>query len=123
MEVIKENERKDKGKYAHEEYMLESYCSTVIIDANVENASDAKCANHKCDPNCEYVSLSLQDLQGQRVEVIFLKAKRDIIMFEEITAKYEWGAEDQDIRIPCACKSWNCLGYIGRLDKNRMMKR
>ena len=53
MSVIKEDEQKDVGKYAHEEYMLESYCSTVVIDASGDDASNAKYANHKCDPNCE----------------------------------------------------------------------
>ena len=123
MAVIEADEQKDKGKYAHEEYMLESYCSSVVIDASVQSASDAKHANHMCEPNCEYVSLALEDLSGKLVEVIFLKAKRPLVMFEEVTTKYEWGAEDEAIRIACACGSKNCLGHIGRLEKNTIMKR
>lgn len=123
MSVIEEEEKEQAGKYAHEEYMLESFYSTVVIDASGESAGIAKYANHKCNPNCEFVSLQLKNKEGGKVEVIFIKSKRKLLMFEEITAKYEWGADEENIRIGCNCGSENCVGYIGRLKKKDLMEK
>ena len=123
MAIIEEEEKNQAGKYAHEEYLLESFYSTVVIDASGQSAGIAKYANHKCEPNCEFVNLQLEDLDGKKVEVIFLKSKRKLLMFEEITAKYEWGADEESVRIGCNCGSESCVGYIGRLNKKDLMEK
>ena len=77
----------------------------VVIDASVEYVGKAKFANHKCDPNCEFVTLSLEKREGGDVKVFFIKAKRALMMFEEVTAKYDWGADEESVRIGCSCGS------------------
>ncbi len=114
---IEEEENKEEGKYAHEEYMLQSWSKSVVIDASGPEGGNAKYVNHSCDPNCEYVTEALSGSDGEMVEVIFVKAKRDLVMFEELTAKYNWDVASKDVVIVCECRSKNCLQYIRKVDK------
>ncbi len=49
-------EKQDVLKYAHEEYMLRTMVSKVVIDASVNAITDGKYSNHSCSPNCEFVN-------------------------------------------------------------------
>ncbi|KAG5721632.1 Histone-lysine N-methyltransferase, H3 lysine-9 specific [Termitomyces sp. T112] len=83
--------------------------------------------NHSCDPNCSLVSCYINDSDLQK-PLLTVFAKRDIEPFEELCFSYsgesgdgEQGEEDprsspagdkDAVYIKCACKAWNCTGYM-----------
>ena len=69
--------------------MLTSDLEKVTFDASGKDVGDAKYANHHCEENCEFVSEVYTDKNGELVEAIFIKAKRTLYMFEEVTVKYD----------------------------------
>lgn len=120
-DIILEDEKKDEGKYAHEEYMLQSWSGQLVIDASGEKASQAKYVNHMCDPNCEFFTHGLKCTDGSMLEVIFMRAIKNISMFEELGVKYNWSVGKSDICIACRCDCKNCVGVIGKVDKSNII--
>ena len=111
-------------KYAHGHYLMESWNGSVVIDASDEKASKARYANHHCDANAFFETIVLKTMKGDIVEVIFLKALRDIRTLEEVTVKYKWKDGDQSekpVSMVCNCLDSNCEKYIGIIDKNRLL--
>ena len=121
MEQIEREEKEEEGKYSNEEYFIKSYSGLLVIDASVENAGVAKYANHMCMPNCEFVTIGLDRKDGGVTEVIFIKSLKPISMFEEISVKYEWQVNKNDVGIVCNCRSPNCIGIIGRVNKKELV--
>jgi len=86
-----------------------------IIDGN-RNGNIARWINHSCDPNCEAV---LEEDPGgdRRKDKVFIAAKRDIKLGEELT--YDYGIV---LSVPhtnklkkiwaCRCGSPNCTGTM-----------
>lgn len=71
------------------------------LDGNVD-WNPAKFINHSCAPNCE----AEQD-DGR----IWIFARRDIVIGEEISFNYGYGLENYEEH-PCRCGANDCLGYI-----------
>ena len=123
MAQIRMEENEEEGKYAHEEYMLESFSGSLVIDASVEYAGHAKYANHMCSPNCEFITVGLKRKDGGMTEVIFIKALTNIGMFQEVSVKYNWNVQKNDLLIVCNCKSPVCVGYIAKPDKKQLINK
>lgn len=89
-------------KYRNEgivgDYMIET--EKVLIDATMEG-SDAKFANHSCNPNCELVE------DHSDPEIVHIVALRKIEKGEEITVNYCIRTDKDDL-VPCRCRSKNC---------------
>jgi uncharacterized protein len=71
------------------------------IDGYVDY-NTARCINHSCDPNCE-----AKNIRGH----IWVIAKRDIVVGEELTYNYNY-AWDAGYDHPCWCGSYKCVGHI-----------
>lgn len=71
------------------------------LDGNFD-WNPARYINHSCAPNCEV------EWDGSRIWII---AKRDIKIDEEITFNYGYDLVDYR-EYPCACGSRECVGYI-----------
>ncbi len=61
--------------------------------------------NHSCDNNCDYEGKGLK---------VWITAKRNIKMGEELTCDYGFGFDRDYKQFPCKCGSKNCCGYIVR---------
>ena len=71
------------------------------LDGQVE-ANPARFLNHSCAPNCD------AELIESRIWII---ARRDIPVGEELTFNYGYDLEDFREH-PCRCGAANCAGYI-----------
>ena len=65
----------------------------------------ARLINHSCLNNCDYVGKGLK---------LWVTAKRDIKMGEELTCNYGFSYDSDYKQFPCKCGSKNCVGYIVR---------
>ena len=61
--------------------------------------------NHSCNPNAEYDGKGLK---------IWVTAKKDIKIGEEITCDYGFGFDKDYKQFPCKCGEKNCCGFIVR---------
>jgi SET domain-containing protein len=75
---------------------------THDLDGNVD-WNPARFINHSCEPNCE----AEQDDDNR----IWIRAKRRILVGEELTFNYGYDIEDYRDH-PCECGSVQCVGYI-----------
>ena len=123
MQQIREEEEIEEGKYAHEEYLLESFSGALVIDASVQSAGHENYANHMCSPNCEFVTIGLDRKDGGKTEVIFIQSILNIHMFQEITVKYNWDVKKDEVGIVCNCRSPQCNGYIAKVDKKLLINK
>ena len=76
-----------------------------------------------CVPNCQFETVGLERRDGGVTEVIFIKSIKPISMFEEIGVKYEWEVGKDDVGIVCNCRSINCIGIIGRVNKKNLLNK
>jgi uncharacterized protein len=75
---------------------------THDLDGNMD-WNPARFINHSCEPNCE----AEQDDDNR----IWIRAKRRILVGEELTFNYGYDIEDYRDH-PCECGAANCVGYI-----------
>jgi hypothetical protein len=71
------------------------------LDGGLES-NIARLLNHSCDPNCEAIQS-----RGR----IWMTAKRDIKMGEELTFNYGFDLENWEEHV-CLCGTERCVGYI-----------
>ena len=94
------------------EYAIHTDQRTVYINADKPECL-ARYANNSCEPNAELVTEELTGKNGETVEIVVIKAKRDIWLFEEITVSFGWEIGREDSIMVCSCPSKSCKGYIG----------
>ena len=71
------------------------------LDGSIE-ANLARFINHSCTPNCE-----AEDHEGR----IWIVARREIAVGEELTYNYNYDLEDYPDN-PCQCGAPDCLGFM-----------
>ncbi len=71
------------------------------LDGGIEN-NLARFINHSCSPNCE-----AEDDAGR----VWIVARRDIGVGEEVTYNYNYDLEDYPDN-PCCCGAADCLGFM-----------
>eukprot|EP00939_MAST-03C_sp_MAST-3C-sp1_P000834 g834.t1 len=77
---------------------------SIICDAT-QKGSLARFINHSCDPNCR---TQIVTENGQKK--IFIYAKRDIAIDEELAYDYKFSIEED--KIYCSCGAVNCRGTL-----------
>ena len=95
-----------------DDFYFASLGSGLFLDAKLMG-SDARYANHSCDPNCD---LQKWNVLGE--SRIALVSKRSIEIGEEITYNYQYFADEFEgsslmQRQICKCGAKNCSGTIG----------
>ena len=80
---------------------LEAIVAAIYLDGGMES-NIARLLNHSCDPNCEAIQS-----RGR----IWMTAKRDIKMGEELTFNYGFDLENWEEHV-CLCGTERCVGYI-----------
>lgn len=88
-----------------------SASGNLVIDSE-KSSGPAKYINHSCVPNCEMVTVNLKKIGGETLEVMFIKAIRDIYLFEEVTICYPWIVGKRDIMTICECCEDKCRGVV-----------
>lgn len=113
-EVLTSSECNDRmSEYtAGDDFYFASLGSGLFLDAKMMG-SDARYANHSCDPNCE-----LQKWTVMGESRIALVSKYDLQAGAEITYNYQYFADDFEgsahmKRQICKCGAENCAGTIG----------
>lgn len=86
---------------------------TWCIDAS-QGGNDARFINHSCNPNCEAVMTTDNE--------IWIQALRGIEPGEELTYDYGFDVETESVEearrvYPCRCGAPDCRGTILKLDK------
>ncbi|XP_054917474.1 histone-lysine N-methyltransferase NSD2 [Dermacentor andersoni] len=116
-ELINEEECERRLAELHMENNQNFYFLTLekdrIIDAGPKG-NLSRFINHSCEPNCETQKWTVN---GDTRVGIF--AIRDIAAGTELTFNYNLECRGNE-RIPCACGSRNCSGYIGLRPKRPM---
>ena len=102
-----ENER-------HFQYLMATINRSVYVNADRPECM-ARYANNSCDANAELETVVLKGKNGIDYEIVVLKAKRDIWLFEEITTPYSWEIRKKDTIIICSCPAKQCKGFIGKI--------
>ena len=100
---------KEQSEY---EYAIHTDQRTVYINADKPECL-ARYANNSCEPNAELVTEVLTGKNGETVEIVVIRAKRDIWLFEEITVSFGWEIGREESIMVCSCPSKSCKGYIG----------
>ena len=82
------------------------------IDGRLDD-NIARYMNHSCDGNCEAINYD-----GE----IWMVARRDITVGEELTFDYGYGME-HFLDHPCDCGADNCIGYIVGENQRKNVKK
>lgn len=88
------------------DYMIET--EKYLIDAT-KQGSDARFANHSCNPNCEFVE------DNNDSKIVHLLTLKDVNKGEEITVNYKISTDKNDL-VPCRCTEPDCRGIKNEPD-------
>ncbi len=113
-DVFEKASKSQREEHRNLEYAIHTINRTVYINADKPECL-ARYANNSCEPNAELVTEILTDKNGNIVEVIAIRAARDIWLFEEITVSYDWEISKDDTIVICECLSNECKGFIGTM--------
>ncbi|GAX81946.1 hypothetical protein CEUSTIGMA_g9374.t1 [Chlamydomonas eustigma] len=66
--------------------------------------------NHSCQPNCYSRTITVRDVQSNRLDDhVIIFAKRDIVAGEELTYDYRFNGKE---KLPCNCGTASCRGFV-----------
>ena len=75
------------------------------------NSGVTRYINHSCDANAHFRIIKLEGDEDK--EVVFVYAKRDLKLGEEVTVEYSWPHVDGLPYEKCKCGNEDCQKYIG----------